>query len=274
MLGWADLLRPPATAGCVKVMRSTLFARALLIGAVLFGHFMNVSADDDLFMPSYHRMGLVPAPGVAGAARTSERPPFPDSPSTASRPRITWPKRGRKEKAPVDPVTPPPSTPVPGLTVASALSVRAESETSSPLSPRGLLTRLRKDEPQVPPGLPRGMSPREMVPPEPIEARPELARLSATPLDRLEDPVQPATSSSFVARSVDREPSPFAPVRVSDRLIRTTESQLGSRAAIPPLIARPSGPAADSPLRRVRASGTDLESSPTSIDGGGLNLRP
>ena len=294
-------------------MRSTHIRRSVLLGAVLLGATSAASADDDLFSPSYQRMGLVP--GSAGPAPAppmlappppapATTPPVPAAPvvqpaAPAGRPRLTtWPSQAlnrpqhqhqvqppqaapvapaplrarlsRRGPAPVEPVTLPAPTPTPGPTVAATLSVPAnDAPTTVPTLTRGMLARLRKAEPLVPPGRPRGSQPVEMVPPGPLGPDPMMAELAGSAarrsaeLDRVEAPSALAPQPMLAARPEVSETSPFAPVSAHDRLgayDRAAEvAARHSSRPIPPLIARPTGPEADSPLRRVQASEADLE---------------
>lgn len=309
----------PSQSRMLETMRSTPFHRALLAGATWLGWAAAAPADDDLFLPSYQRMGLIPG----SAAPAPPPPPVPAAalptppgdpaavapPVGAGRPRLTvWPHQalshthdhphhqgphapaapapapapvrprfGRRAPAPAEPAAAlaPAPAPAAGPTVAAALSVRADDVPAYvPPSSRGMIARLRKGDPEVPPGLRRGSQPHEMVPPGPLEAGPELADASPRSPGNADEYAASATSAArpaLAARPPLPEPSAFAPIRADDRLGRLDREPGGPARrptrSIPPLIARPVEPEADSPLRRVHASDADLEARATPIGG-------
>ena len=254
-------------------MRITRSTRVLLLGTLLAGTPALAPAGDELFLPSYQRMGLAPptaptAPATSApvAAPTAAPAPVPVAPVgraavPAGRPRANWNQATHWRRTPVAPVAPTaapnPVAPAPAMTVAAALSVPAEPPAYQPSS-RGLIARFRKDEPPVPPGLPRNAGPLVMVPPEPLGADPALAAAGLpAPRGGVDSPMAPARPS-LAARPIAREPSAFAPVRASESF--PDDPRVPAPAEpIPPLIARPDGPDLDSPLRRAGAGGPELD---------------
>ena len=189
---------------------------------------------------------------------------------------IAWPKGLKASKRSVEPLAPPLVAPTAGPTVGSTLSVVADPSQFAATPAKGIMARMRKAGPEVPPGLPRGAEPVVMVPPEPREPSPTLTAVPTPPTSRR--PLAPiATSQPSLAAQTSgpRAPSPFAPVRPD--LIPDVDSskafgqQLG---AIPSMIARPTPPAADAPVRRVQATPSDLEAAGSPSPGGAAASTP
>ncbi len=225
-------------------MQATTFTVFLSLGAILGG---TSALADDLFPPTY-RSGSSPAPTSDSSSKAGSIPatstPLPAKAPATGRPRLAWPKITRGSQAPVAPMRPPASAPTPGPTVASALSVVANPPEYVPDSAKGMIGRLRKPSgPEVPPGLPRGAEPLAMIPPEPIEPAPAATQPAAR---RPTDPIPTSKPRQALASIPDSSPS----VR--------SKADADRVRSIPPMIARPSSPDSDAPVRRVQATPGDL----------------
>ncbi len=220
-------------------MQATTFTVILSLGAMLGGTSALVA--DDLF-PSTYRSGATPPSTIAPAdeSKVAPIPPasttIPPKASTLGRPRLAWPKP-KMPRASQAPVLTPVLPPTIGQTVASKLSVVANPPEYVPDSAKSVIGRLRKPSgPEVPPGLPRGAEPLAMIPPEPIGPAP-----TSKPRPTLaSNPISPARSKADGDRT----------------------------ASIPPMIARPTSPNSDAPVRRVQATPGDLDSSASAISAG------
>ena len=278
-------------------MRWMTIARALPVVVALSGLIKSAPAGDDLFMRSYQpylrSAPATKAPTASSAASVPSIAPAPTyvppsvatqaqaspakHPSPPTRSRITWLKGGRGPAVGLPQAELPTTTPPPGQTVASALSVVASPPVYVPNSSKGLAHRLfGSTDPDVPPGLPRGAEPIAMIPPEPLEASPGSGLAPALARTKRRSPEELAqtrgyadleTNRSSYAATPPRTPARllFAPVRPQLADDRADRLQLANRRRTnqpaPFLIARPDGLDTDDPVQRGDEPNSALDTS-------------